>query len=354
MGHYNENTPSFQDLKAELDRESVAAILLGLGYEVDGRFKFRLRNERTPSASIRSDGFIRDFGGDFSGDLFDLLTIHHEMDARQAREFVADRLGISHPAGSRLPLLRRIASPSKAKKNDAALSRELERRAKKYLSAEIPKVPGRSRAVRKKWELITVEDGGQPSSVVRVDPHFGKLFEGTIIAAFPTFVDYIFQRVVGWDSWFRCPVVVVRDAEGRVVNLVRYRPKRDGYDDLPKYLQVKAEERPDYRYLFPFETEMKRLINRGGKCYVGEGLKNALNALTVGVPFVSTESASTVRPELLEFLRSLEGVTLVGAFDGDEAGRRAYERITAKVPIGENLFDFGSGRDFSEWLRRGM
>lgn len=356
MGYYSRNITNFQSLKAELDRETITTILRDLGYDIDGRFRFRLRDERTPSTSIRADGFIKDFGGDFAGDLFDLLQQYHEMDHRQAREFVADRLGIALSTSSiPLPILpKHVASTPKRKKNDAVLARELERKAKKYLSTEIPKVSGRSKAVRKKWASIDISENGQISHLIRIDPHSGKLFEGHVIAAFPEYVGYIFQRIVGWDAYFHCPVVVIRDIEGRVVNLVRYRPHRDDYDALPKYLQVKAEERPSYGYLFPFELEMKRLINRGGKCFVGEGLKNALNALTAGAPFVSTESASTIKPELIDWLSGLEDVTLVGAFDGDEAGRKAYERIAAKVPVGKNLFTFDGGRDFTEWVRGGM
>ena len=46
-----------------LDRKKTALILMDLGYEVNAGWKFKIRkDERTPSASINSNGKIKDFG----------------------------------------------------------------------------------------------------------------------------------------------------------------------------------------------------------------------------------------------------------------------------------------------------
>ena len=79
-----------------LNQESVAAVVQHTGREVNGGYKFRLRgDEKTPSASIRKkDGYIKDFGGDFSGDLIDFLRQHHGMSFQEAVEYIAICLGV--------------------------------------------------------------------------------------------------------------------------------------------------------------------------------------------------------------------------------------------------------------------
>ena len=81
-------------IKTQIDREKVKAILEHLGYEVDRNYKFRLREERTPSASIRRDGYIKDFGTGWGGDIVALLHEHHGIDLKEATEWVATCLGI--------------------------------------------------------------------------------------------------------------------------------------------------------------------------------------------------------------------------------------------------------------------
>jgi len=83
-------------IKARLGVDEVVGMLEALGYEVDTRnLRFKLRpDERTPSAHIKRDTLlIKDFGGDFSGDIFDLLERCHGMTKREAVQFVADFTG---------------------------------------------------------------------------------------------------------------------------------------------------------------------------------------------------------------------------------------------------------------------
>lgn len=84
-------------LKDSLDRERVADILSFIGYEVTRDFKFRLReDEKTPSASIRRDGFIKDFGSGWSGDIVALLHEHHGQTLKDATHYVASCLGVRY------------------------------------------------------------------------------------------------------------------------------------------------------------------------------------------------------------------------------------------------------------------
>ena len=119
-----------------------------------------------------------------------------------------------------------------------------------------------------------------------------------------------------------------------------------------KYLYTKSEEKPDSSYLYPFQFEMERMILKHSYAYVGEGLKNSLVALALGMPYISIESTSGVNEKLLEYLQSprMKDIFFIGAFDGDNAGETAYKKIIETIPM-ENELDFNSGTDFAEWIK---
>ena len=87
------------EIKARLDVETVVCILESLGYRVNSRRMFKLReDERTPSASVSPQGYIKDFGGDFGGDVIDLLQEIHGMSLKEALCFVGEFIGAETPA----------------------------------------------------------------------------------------------------------------------------------------------------------------------------------------------------------------------------------------------------------------
>ena len=83
-----------QEIKDRLDGSTTATILNYIGYELYRGNKFKLRDENTPSVSIRRDGYIKDFGGDFSGDLISLLREYHDMSFEDAIKYLATCLGV--------------------------------------------------------------------------------------------------------------------------------------------------------------------------------------------------------------------------------------------------------------------
>jgi len=83
-----------QEIKNGLDDVTTATILKYIGYDIHRGNKFKLRDERTPSSSIRKDGYIKDFGGDFSGDLIALLQEYHNMSFTEAVQYIAICLGV--------------------------------------------------------------------------------------------------------------------------------------------------------------------------------------------------------------------------------------------------------------------
>ncbi len=84
-------------LKAQLDQKTTARLLAFLGYEVTNTFKFKIREERTPSASIAKDGSIKDFGsGEHFSDLIALLHEKHGLTLKEATIWTALCLGVTY------------------------------------------------------------------------------------------------------------------------------------------------------------------------------------------------------------------------------------------------------------------
>lgn len=83
------------EIRNSLNRKSTVHILQHAGYKIYSGHKLKLREEKSASTSIRrEDGFIKDFGGDFSGDLIDLLMKYHAMSFEEAVRYIATCLGI--------------------------------------------------------------------------------------------------------------------------------------------------------------------------------------------------------------------------------------------------------------------
>lgn len=83
-----------QELKANYTQINVAEILSFIGYEVNRDFKFKLRDEKTPSSSISRNGIIRDFGSGYSGDIVSLLHEYKNISLGEAITYVAQLLNI--------------------------------------------------------------------------------------------------------------------------------------------------------------------------------------------------------------------------------------------------------------------
>lgn len=84
----NENDLDIESIKNLLTRECVADIVQSLGYDVNSKFMFKVRNEKTPSCSISRECVIVDFGGFRYGDIFSFITTETEMDFIQSVNYV--------------------------------------------------------------------------------------------------------------------------------------------------------------------------------------------------------------------------------------------------------------------------
>ena len=83
-----------QTLKETYTQQNVAQILSFIGYDISRSYKFKLREETTPSASISKTGTITDFGSGWSGDLVAVLYDYKGTSLSEATIYVAKLLNI--------------------------------------------------------------------------------------------------------------------------------------------------------------------------------------------------------------------------------------------------------------------
>ena len=82
-------------IKAQLDRETIASILIFIGINITRDFKFA----DDLSFSISRTGLIRDFGRtQFYGDIFDFIMKEKQVNFKEAIDFVGNCLGVNNVA----------------------------------------------------------------------------------------------------------------------------------------------------------------------------------------------------------------------------------------------------------------
>ncbi len=289
-----------------------------------------------------------DHGTGESGDVIDFIQIVENLDKSEALSYLSEKYlnGMELQSNYMKP----VRQNTPIKKDNELLLAKLEIMANTYLSASYTRY-------KQKWSYITLDVDGTETEVVRVAPYLEKLFEGYLIPTEEKFAKYLFEKVIGYCQYFNCPVIIMRDESETVVDIIKYRPERNGspllQGDKPlKYLNLKSTDTPCNKHLFPLQAQMQRMMKDQGYCFVGEGLKNALNASLLGIPFISIEGVGNIKPKLISFLKSdrMKGIVLVGAFDGDGAGERAYKKMNEEIPMG-NEFSFDSSMDFTEYVK---
>ena len=190
-----------------------------------------------------------------------------------------------------------------------------------------------------------------------VNDAYVKLYERTQFPLeYQRKFDYLHRKIIGYDAFYRCPSIIIRDTTDRVVDKIAYRPQKpDKYDNWndPKYIYKNSHNRGS-NFLYPFQIEIEKIIKREKHLIVGEGIKNAVNALIYSAPFVTIESTSNrLSPELITYLTGHQerGTGIICMFDGDAAGEKAHKQFTDQTGIqAPNHLDFGSGIDFTEYI----
>ncbi|MBL1293371.1 MAG: hypothetical protein COB61_005820 [Thiotrichales bacterium] len=222
------------------------------------------------------------------------------------------------------------------------------------------------------FKLIPTEHENRTDLYVLIHELYHKLFEKkqfTMSMELKKRTNYMLKYILAYDSFFKCPAIIIRDHTGVVCDIAKYRPQKpDSFSSFsnPKYMYIKEEDKLKDRgddFLYPFSKEMDRLIDKHNFFFIGEGLKNALVAFLFGVPFISLESVSNgISENLKDYIKEKsKNKTIIGAFDGDEKlnddksyskGHGAY--LKAKEVLGiefNNLFKFDSNIDFADYLK---
>lgn len=219
------------------------------------------------------------------------------------------------------------------------------------------------------FKLYKIEEGEKTTMGANIAPAFQKLFEHKNFFFTGSHLEHLrsLKNIVAYDTFYKCPAILIRDSLGDVVDIVKYRPIKPSHFTeftAPKYFYLKESEKLNERgenFLYPFSIENDALIEKHKFLIIGEGLKNAVVARLFNVPFISIESSSTnINKKLQEYIHEKlkKGYKITGAFDGDSdaeneniKGLGAYNKTKKVLDVGfSNLFSFDSGLDFADYM----
>jgi len=325
---------TLNDIKQQLDIVTVAESY-GELIKLGSNFKYKHDSSIVinPTKQIFSN-----FNGDIKGgDVINLISYMGKITLKEAISEAKKLVGIDD---YRLDVKKYIPVQSQKKKIDL---NKLAFFAKNDLNESLKKQP------------FTLDDNGIKKIMIHVE--FSKLFE-------TRFFDlknhkrllYIFKNIVGFDNFYKCPSIIIKDINGTIVDKISYRPNKPAHYEnwsSPKYIYKNQANRGN-NFLFPFQKEIEKIIKKEKYMIVGEGIKNALNGLVYGVPFLTFESSSSnVDERVMTYIKKLfeDGIGIICMFDGDKAGKKAFETFKEKIGLPlENHLDFSSKIDFTDYL----
>jgi len=338
---------NLEQIKASLDIVTIAELYGEL--EKSGA-NYRYKNDHSivinPSKQIFSN-----FNGDITGgSVLDLIAYMEKLELKEAIKRLKELAGAdTYKIDPALQLKRK----EEATKKKVVDFRSLGLFAKNDLTAVSPYKP-----------YIMDINGNQ---YLQVKEPYIKLFEtDKLDISYKERVDTAFSKFIGYDAYFTCPSIIIRDKTNRVVDKCAYRPNKPEKWDTwrsPKYIYKNQVDRGS-NFLYPLQLEMEELLHVKKVFVVGEGIKNAVNAYIHGMPFISLESASTnTSKELSEYILALlnRGYKIIAFFDGDgdnqdpkkwTKGKLAFEKFkkTTSLYDLENAVSFDSDIDFTDYI----
>ncbi len=246
---------SISELRARgyLTRDNVAQILINLGYKLSVDYKFKIRDERTPSASIDKNGRICDFGGSFSGSIFDFFKDIHGLTPKSALEFLNDFFNISAsnnptPLPFKPIIKARQPQPPQAKQVSAGELAELNRVANE-LSLNALALFNKAHYIERKGEQSFYErlngiDVARQVEAFTAQFYYGQsgLFNSTFLSAFApkgqTALSFLILRgLLGYDFRREWMAWILRDERGNA-RAIAYNQRAQGL----KWLRAKNSD----------------------------------------------------------------------------------------------------------------
>lgn len=313
-----------------LDRKKTALILMDLGYEVNAGWKFKIRkDERTPSASINSNGKIKDFGTGWYGDIVDFLEKFCSYSKREAFLFVG---------------------------NYENVNRTLHTSGWSYTKRQEPNKP----------ELITQDE--IESYKAQRKEHFSRYWQ-LLSLTLPTATSeqkkaLAMEFEIGYCAKLDRLMMPIRQMNGDCYTLWKYNPipktvidNNGNTKTLPKVLFSPNVSKPP----FNIQKTLNR-ANNGESIFITEGEKDCLNALSKGFNAFSVGSASARLKD--EYLQYFNDKNVVIIYDYDQSGQdgaialsNTLKNAGAKVQIFDwNIvikqfgFELSNGFDFTDLL----
>jgi hypothetical protein len=365
------NQKTIADLKNETDIVEYIGSVLQLK-KAGANFKAccPFHGEDTPSLSVSpTKQIFKCFGCSIGGDVLDFIEKYNKVTNVEAINILRRYTNNEIPSYNQTPAQQTYKAQTKSK---------VEPKSKEVIQNKLNNIAKALINNNNKLKIFTLHYPQQmhlsndSEMTCIINPIFEKLFEKhhlTVTPAYQKRLNYIITNILAYDSFFKCPAIIIKDHNMKVCDIAKYRPdKPDSFQDWshPKYMYIKEEDKLPSRgadFLFPFSKEMDKIIDKNNFFFIGEGLKNSLNALLFGVPFISLESVSTdMKVELQNYIKEKAKTKLIiGAFDGDDKidnngnhtkGHGAY--LKAKEVLGldfENLFEFDSNIDFTDYMK---
>jgi len=283
-----------------------------------------IREEKTSSIDFFKDTQkFYDRGTGSGGDVFDLVQMMENISPAEAIQKVKEMVGEDNYS-----VEKREYKPTIVKEKKEINFNQLKQFAIKELIESKKNKPFI-------YEETTVASNGyktEKPNKINITTPYRKLLEVSILdIEFKTKINTLFSSIIGYSTFWQSPSIILTDRLNNVVDIVSYRPKnKETGDEIVgmKYYYKNQNNRGD-NFVYPFEKLVKFIANREKYIVVGEGLKNSVNALLYGVPFISLESTESVKNidvKLIEAINDFrkKGFGLVGGFDGDGAGAKAF------------------------------
>ncbi len=317
-------------------QDETAQILMSLGYEVNRTYKFKMRDERTASASIHPQtGKIKDFGSGWGGSIIDFMVEYHNFSKKEAFSKASYIIG----------------------KEQAFKPAE-----HSHTPRRVEQKPFITQEYIDKFALERKENFSR----------YWELLSQTLPAATKSEKEFIAKRYeIGYSKQADRLIMPIRDENGNCLTFWKYNknPKPFMGEDgkivqLPKVMFSKNRPRCPFN-LQDLKEYVKEPMKKDDTIFILEGEKDCLNALACGYKAITIGSASTRIDE--KYLPLFKGLTVSIAYDLDEAGREGaamlqeqlknvcekieiidWRRVARKVGIDEA--QLGKGFDFTDFL----
>jgi hypothetical protein len=343
-----------ENIKSKVDIIQLATFF---GFEFNSLDKNRLRakenllrTENTSSLDFFQDTQkFYDFGSGLSGDCIDLVSKLKNISNFEAIEWLKNdylALNTLNTPPTQKNDFKEIQADKEKRQVDFL---ELEKQANELLKCDFEKLTiCEIKKVNLKNEVLDDYNLIYPHS------NFNKLLETNALDyELLQKVNYVFNFFIGYSNYWNAPAIILRDHNKRVVDIAIYRPQKPEHFtewNNPKYIYKNFNNR-DEDWIYPFSYEVEKLIIKNKICIVGEGLKNAINGLINGIPFLSLESATSKISELQKkYINGMikKNIKIFTCFDGDSQGLKAYENFCKLFEIEtKNLIEFDRNIDFS-------